>query len=129
MLAVDTNILVRYFADDDPKQSAKARALIRGGNIFVCTTVILETEWVLRKLYGFSLPQIVGAIRGLAGLAGITMEDGSTLAQAMNWAESGLDLADSLHLARAEGCEAFVTFDRPLIRSAGKLKTLPVRAP
>lgn len=44
MLAVDTNLIVRYLTGDHPKQSAKARAVIDGDNVLVSTTVVLETE-------------------------------------------------------------------------------------
>lgn len=44
MLAVDTNLIVRYLTGDHPKQSAKARAVIDGDNVFVSTTVVLETD-------------------------------------------------------------------------------------
>jgi predicted nucleic acid-binding protein len=52
MLAVDTNLIVRYLTGDHPKQSAKARAVIDGEDVFVSTAVALETEWVLRRVYG-----------------------------------------------------------------------------
>ena len=48
MLAIDTNLIVRYLTGDHPKQSAKAKALIDGNDVFVCTTVLLEADWVLR---------------------------------------------------------------------------------
>jgi predicted nucleic acid-binding protein len=52
MLAIDTNLIVRYLTGDHPEQSPKARALIDSEDVFVCTTVLLETEWVLRSVYG-----------------------------------------------------------------------------
>jgi predicted nucleic acid-binding protein len=51
VLAVATDIIVRYLTGDEPEQFAKARALIDGEDIFVCTTMSLETEWVLRGAY------------------------------------------------------------------------------
>ena len=45
MLAIDTNLIVRYLTGDHPRQSAKAKALIDGNDVFVCTTVLLEAEW------------------------------------------------------------------------------------
>ncbi len=50
MLAIDTNLIVRYLTADHPEQSARAKALIEGAEVFVCTTVVLETEWVLQRL-------------------------------------------------------------------------------
>ena len=43
MLAVDTNLIVRYLTGDHPGQSAKARAVIEGEDVFVSTTVLLAT--------------------------------------------------------------------------------------
>ncbi|HKM69718.1 MAG TPA: PIN domain-containing protein [Stellaceae bacterium] len=45
MLAVDTNVIVRYLTRDDVEQFAKSNALIRGEAVYVCTTVLIETEW------------------------------------------------------------------------------------
>ena len=58
MLAVDTNVVVRYLTGDEVEQFAKAKALIDGEDVFVCTTVLLETEWVLRSLYGYPPAQL-----------------------------------------------------------------------
>jgi predicted nucleic-acid-binding protein len=53
MVAVDTNILVRLLTGDDPKQAAAARSLFASEQIWIAKTVLLETGWVLRSLYGF----------------------------------------------------------------------------
>jgi predicted nucleic-acid-binding protein len=50
MLAVDTNVVVRYLTADDPEQFARAVAVVEGAETFVSLTVLLETEWVLRSL-------------------------------------------------------------------------------
>jgi predicted nucleic acid-binding protein len=44
MLAIDTNLIVRYLTGDHPRQSAKAKALIDGNDVFVCTTVLLDEK-------------------------------------------------------------------------------------
>ncbi len=49
MLAIDTNVIVRYLVADDREQARRARELIDGGRVFIATTVLLETEWVLRR--------------------------------------------------------------------------------
>ena len=58
MLAVDTNLIVRYLTGDHPAQSAKARAVIEGEDVFISTTVLLETEWVLRSVYSFDAARV-----------------------------------------------------------------------
>jgi predicted nucleic acid-binding protein len=54
MIAVDINVLVRFLVRDDAMQATRAAALTRADEIWVSKTVLLETEWVLRSLYGFS---------------------------------------------------------------------------
>lgn len=124
MRAIDTNVLVRFLAKDRPEQSAKALAIIQGGDVFVATTVFLEAEWVLRSAYAFAVGEILKAFEAFAGLPGITLEDPELLAQAIDFAREGLDFADALHLARAGGCAEFVTFDQKLVKAAGKVATV-----
>jgi predicted nucleic-acid-binding protein len=129
MLAIDTNLVVRYLTADHPEQSARAKALIEGAEVFVCTTVVLETEWVLRSAYSFATSQIAPAIRAFAGLPQVSVEDPALIALALDWMERGMDFADALHLAKAAGCEAFISFDRRLAAAAARLGRVPVRAP
>ena len=129
MLAIDTNLVVRYLTGDHPGQSAKARALIDGTDVFVGTTVLLEAEWVLRSVYGHAPVPLAKALRGFAGLPRVTVENPGRAAQALDWMEAGMDFADALHLANAAGCEAFVSFDQGFARAANRLGTIKVRAP
>lgn len=129
MRAIDTNVLVRFVTGDDRGQAARARALIAEGDIFVATTVLLECEWVLRSAYGFDPGRIAATLRAFAGLPGITLEDPRRTARALAWTERGMDFADALHLAGAEGCSTFVTFDRRLANAAADLSGIQVQAP
>jgi predicted nucleic-acid-binding protein len=129
MLAVDTNVLVRYLTADDPAQSARARALIDGQDIYVGVTVLLEAEWVLRSGYGYATSRITEAFRVLAGSPNVSLEDTDIVAQALDWMEAGIDFADALHLLRAQNCDAFISFDRDLIRAANRVAGITVRAP
>jgi predicted nucleic acid-binding protein len=129
VLAVDTNIIVRYLTADHPEQFAKANALIRGEDVYVCTTVLLETEWVLRRGYRFSRDQIIAALTAFAGLPRVTLEDPALAAKALDWMRSGMDFADALHLVKAEGCDAFVSFDQRFASIANGLSEVNVRAP
>jgi predicted nucleic-acid-binding protein len=127
MLAVDTNIVVRYLTADDPAQAVQARELVNGTDIFVATTVILETEWVLRSIYGFSAQQIAERLGAFAGLPRVTLEAPDATATALDRMAAGMDFADALHLAASEQCDAFVTFDRRLGRLAARLGGTSVR--
>ena len=127
MRAVDTNILVRYLVKDDDAQSARARDVVGSGAIFVPLTVVLECEWVLRSLYGFSRSVVIAALEAFCGAPGVEVGEAVAVRRAFRLAKQGLDFADALHLAQAGECEAFVTFDKRLARKAGRLGEARVR--
>jgi len=127
MLAIDTNVIVRYLTGDHPEQSAKAKRLIDREDVFVATTVLLEAEWVLRSVYGYGAAELSDALAAFAGLAHVTLEDPVAAGRALQWMKAGLDFADALHLAKAQGCVAFVTFDRTFARRAAALDSVAMR--
>jgi predicted nucleic-acid-binding protein len=129
MLAIDTNIVVRYLVDDDRKQAARARKLVDSNDVFVCTTVMLETEWVLRSTYGLSADECTRLLGDFAGLPRVSFEDTAALSKAIGWMRQGMDFADGLHLAKAEACEAFISFDQAFASAANSLGGVKVRAP
>ena len=124
MRAVDTNVVVRYLTGDDPGQAARARAVIDAGDVFVSTAVLLESEWVLRSVYGLARTEVAAALRAFAGLPGLSVESPVVLSEALDHAERGMDFADALHLGAAARCEALLTFDLRFIEQAGEM---PVR--
>jgi predicted nucleic-acid-binding protein len=129
MRAVDTNIIVRFLVADDPAQAQKACNLFGQEPLFVARTVLLEVEWVLRGVYGMPAAEIIPALRALAGVPGVSVENASLVAKAMDWAEAGMDFADALHLAAAGECTGFLTFDRRFRRTERRLGGIPVSAP
>jgi predicted nucleic-acid-binding protein len=129
VLAVDINVVVRYLTRDDPQEAARSKQVIEGSEVFVATTVLLETEWVLRGSYRFNRAQIVEALRGFSGLPNVVLEDAALAATALDWSAAGMDFADALHLARAEHCDAFVTFDWRLAAAATGIPATTVRTP
>jgi len=129
MRAVDTNVIVRYLANDDAAQAARARRLLDREDVFVSLTVLLETERVLRGVFGLAPADVVRSLRAFAGLRQVTLESPAAAARALDWAEQGLDFADALHLAAAQPHDGFVTFDRALIRAAQRLGAPPVQEP
>jgi predicted nucleic acid-binding protein len=83
----------------------------------------------VRSAYGFSAAEVVQAFRAFVVLPGVAVEDASLLARALDWSERGLDFADAPHLARAQGCSAFMSFDRTLARAATPLSEVKVVSP
>ncbi len=118
MRAIDTNVVVRYLTGDDPDQSARARAIVDGGAVLASTTVLLESEWILRSVYGCAPEDVAAALRAFVGLPGVAVENPSLLAEALDRAEVGMDFADALHLGAAARCDAMLTFDRRFIEQA-----------
>jgi predicted nucleic-acid-binding protein len=129
VLAIDTNVIVRFLTGDDPVQARRARRLIESETIFVSTTVLLETEWVLRSAYGYSAGIAREALASFAGLPRVKLEDAPLVAAALGWMDRGMDFADALHLDRTEGCTAFASFDRKLAKLARAVGGPAVRSP
>lgn len=93
MTAVDTNVLVRLFTGDDAKREAAARSLFAAGPIWIAKTVLLETGWVLRSLYGFEDSAIREVFTRLLGLTNVQAED-----------EQGSGSRARAHRARNRSC-------------------------
>ena len=130
MRAVDTNVLVRLFVNDEPAQAASARRIASDDSIFVPKTVIVEFEWVLRGVYGQPRAAIASAIEALLQTANVEIEDGTAVGRAVGWFRRGMDFADALHLASSSHADAFLTFDVPMRRKASALGVKPpVTAP
>ena len=132
MIGLDTNVLARYYVDDKAdaeaeRQRMAARRLIESGQpLMVCKTVILELEWVMRGYYGFAPAEAVSVFRHLLGLPHITIEDRSTVEQALSHCDAGIDLADALHHASYRACASMASFDdRKFGRRAKKLGLAP----
>ncbi|HEY2615784.1 MAG TPA: type II toxin-antitoxin system VapC family toxin [Acetobacteraceae bacterium] len=118
MIAVDTNVIVRLLTGDDPAQLERARRLFETETIFLPKTVVLESEWVLRNLYGLSSREIVGALSALVALPQVRCEDAAAMSVALELMRRSLDFADALHVASSGAAQRFATFDRKLSRRA-----------
>ena len=118
MIAVDTNVLVRLLTGDDVKQAAAARSLFAAGPIWIAKTVLLETGWVLRSLYGFEESAVRDAFAKLLGLENVHTEDEPSVAAALALTVHGIELADAMHLSSRPPGAAFVSFDQSFVRRA-----------
>jgi predicted nucleic-acid-binding protein len=118
MIAVDTNVLVRLLTGDDRKQEAAARTLFARGPIWIAKTVLLETGWVLRSLYGFEESAIRDAFTKLLGLENVQVEDESSVAAALALTAHGIEFADAMHLGSRPRDASFVSFDKSFVQRA-----------
>lgn len=121
LVAIDTNVVVRYLTGDHPEQSARARELVDNREVFVPVTVVLEAEWVLRSAYRFQTHDVVRALRAFGGLPTVTISKAEAVAEALDHAEKGMDFADALHLESAARAEKLLTFDKRFATAAGSI--------
>lgn len=127
MPALDTNVLVRYVVEDDAKQLAAARRLIRrcineGRALYVPVTVTLELEWVLRTSFEYTKDEVMEVLSSLFSAAELTFESERGLEVALQlYREGSADFADCLHVALAAqaGELPLWTFDRRAAKVGG----------
>ena len=127
MIGLDTNILVRYLAQDDPVQSPKATELIEerltGENPgFVSVVAMVETAWVLDRAYGLANHEIAAAIeRTLQADVLVVENEQEVFATMIALREGHGSFADALigGLGGRAGCTRTLTFDRRAARLPG----------
>ena len=136
MIAVDTNVLARFYCDDpaDPEarrqRPAARRLLLESTALFVPRTVVLELEWVMRGFYEVEPAVVCDAFEHLLGMPHVTVERWEAVKDALDLHRRGVDFADALHCSSSRGCEAFASFDKRLLRGAGKAGApVPIRLP
>jgi predicted nucleic-acid-binding protein len=127
MIALDTNVLVRYAVKDDREQAALATDFIARNRCFVVKTVLLELAWVLSSAAGYNLSReaVHERLLHILGLPNIETEDAANVARALAWYAEGIDFADALHLAGSAELSAVATFDRRFEAAAKKLDAVP----
>lgn len=125
MQALDTNIIVRLIARDDPDQTARAETAVMAPFLLL-PTVVLEAEWVLRARYALPRQHIADGLAAIAGLPTAQIVSAAALAAALDRWRSGGDFADHLHqsLAAETNATGFTTFDRKL--AAAPAPPLPI---
>jgi predicted nucleic-acid-binding protein len=126
MIGLDTNVLVRYFTQDDPVQSRKATEFIERnltaespGFISIVTTV--EMVWVLERGYGFDRQSVGVAIERILQADALVVEREREVFAASIALAAGLGFADALieALGAKAGCSHTVTFDQKALRMSG----------
>ncbi|MES2176655.1 MAG: type II toxin-antitoxin system VapC family toxin [Gemmatimonadota bacterium] len=127
MIALDTNVLVRYLVDDDAKQGALAaslidRAIAEDETLFVSDVVVCEIVWVMSVSYRVGRKEVASVLRNLFRARHLRFRAADELIRALDAFETGKgDFADYLirEHARAAECDTVATFDRALLRERG----------
>ena len=120
MIGLDTNVIVRYLAQDDARQAAIATRLIeqslsantRG---FVSIITLAEIVWVMSSNYGASRASVAEIVEGLLTAPQLMLEHADVLWRALKaYRESKADFSDAVivELGSDAGCSKTVTFDR-----------------
>ena len=120
MIGLDTNVLVRYIAQDDKTQSPRATRLIeRECSVsmpgYVGLVVLAEVVWVSESRYGATREEIAQIVRRILSIRQLLVQDAETAWKALRSFEAGkADFADCLieRTAFGAGCERTMTFDK-----------------
>ena len=126
MIALDTNVIVRFFVTDDPEQSRLAAAFFADLSEdmpgLVCREVLLELVWVLGHTYQYTRAEITHVLEGLLAATELEVEDADALGAVLHlYADRGFDFADLMirHVSAAMGAKRVVTFDKRAARLDG----------
>ena len=126
MIGLDTNVIVRYVMQDDPKQSQKATRLIEALSSdapgFVPLVAVVEIAWVLTSCYDLKREQVAEAIGGILRSKEFVVDRAEQVAQALRVYKTGsADFADCLieRGSTSAGCDRTMTFDTSAAKTAG----------
>jgi predicted nucleic-acid-binding protein len=120
VIGLDTNVVVRYLAQDDARQAAAATRLIEGSlsaeaRGFISIVTLAEVVWVMSSIYGASRAAGADIVEGLLTAPQLTLEKADVLWRALRaYRDSKADFSDAViaELGRDAGCSKTVTFDR-----------------
>ena len=127
MIALDTNVLVRFLVEDDANQTRQAKRLLQreitgDAQCFVPDIVLCELVWVLQTSYKVSRARIGQVLGDLARARHLLFESSDRVSRALKAYSAGKgDFADYLIRERSltQGCEAVATFDGKLLSEPG----------
>ena len=127
MIGLDTNIIIRYLAQDDARQSAAAtrfieRALSPENPGFITGITLCEVVWVLAECYGADRARIRSVVEGLLTSKQLAVDEADLVWNALRaWDASSADFSDALigQIVAARGGEKTLTFDRAAAKLPG----------
>lgn len=127
MIGLDTNVVIRYVAQDEPVQAALAgrilEALSESSQGYLTAVTLVEIDWVLRRAYRVDRAAAAAVLQGLLESKEIVLQHPDPVRRALNRVAQGADFADALscELGNEAGCDYTATFDRTAARLAGML--------
>lgn len=126
MIALDTNVLLRFFLWDDEEQAEASERLMLQLTLvepgFISREVLVELVWALEYTYRFRREQVATLLTELVNAASVEIECASDVAEATGgYRRGGADFADRMMAAAARraGAVPLYTFDRKAARLPG----------
>ena len=126
MIGLDTNVLVRYIMQDDPRQSPKATAIVESlegvGSSYITLVAMVELVWVLTASFELTRAQVSQALDGIIRTKQFKIENADQVIRALRVFKLGRsDFADCLieRSANSAGCLKTMTFDVKASKHAG----------
>lgn len=134
MIGLDTNVLVRYLAQDDPVQSPRAtsimeKRLTEANPGFVSVVAMVEMAWVLERVYDLRREEIAAAIERLLQADSLVVENEQEVYTGLKTLREGLgSFADAViaALCGKAGCSHTLTFDNAALANSGIFAGLTV---
>lgn len=120
MIGLDTNALIRLLTEDDAAQAASVRRRLAkldqiAESVLINNVVLVETLWVLTRVYGFDRHTLQMVLEKLLSASTFGFEDRSVVTTAFaHFQTTTADFSDCLIAAQNAqlGCDVTITFDR-----------------
>ncbi len=120
MIGLDTNIIIRYITQDDPKQAKKATKLIENELSpavpgYITLVTLVEVTWVLESCYGQGKTDVLNVLQGILTTKQLIVEKASIAYMAIRrCTTASTDFSDAIItvISEQEGCTRIVTFDK-----------------
>jgi predicted nucleic-acid-binding protein len=128
MIGLDTNILIRFVAQDDPVKSPIANAIMNSLSVdkpgWIAVTAIAEFTWVMTRTFRISRTDAYSLLDRFLTMPVVVIEQEDLVRKAAGLFLNGsAEFTDYLVACsgQAAGCTHTLTFDRRAAKSAGMM--------
>jgi predicted nucleic acid-binding protein len=126
LIAIDTNIILRFLTRQPKAQFEVARRLFRKGGLFVSVPVVMEVFFTLTgSVLEFADDQALEALDAVLRLPGVSVQNAVEVSAAIRIARQGMPFKDAFVLAFSAEADQLVTFDRAFVKRAARLQLKP----
>ncbi len=128
-VVIDTNLLVRYLTEDDPKKAESVGNLLKSAEngtfrILIPSIVIAELIWVLESSYRLKSNEIADLVDAIINTPGVDVTDKKNIISAIQlYRISNIDFIDAwiIEFARIQRAQTIYTFDKKHFKNVGDL--------